>query len=71
MKLKRGKPKFLGLVRITLRTNHYSPKTEEGYLAWIKQFIIYNNKTHPKKLIPQLEEHIDKVLGEPFYHKLL
>ncbi|MBI1937607.1 MAG: integron integrase [Ignavibacteriales bacterium] len=44
------KPKLLDQVRITLRTNHYSPKTEESYTSWIKQFIIYNNKIHPDKL---------------------
>lgn len=30
------KPKLLDQVRITLRTNHYSPKTEESYLGWVK-----------------------------------
>jgi len=33
-----------------LRTRHYSRKTEESYTSWIKQFIIFNNKTHPEKL---------------------
>jgi integron integrase len=50
MELTRGKPKLLDQVRITLRTNHYSPKTEESYISWIRQFIIYNNKTHPENL---------------------
>lgn len=44
------KIKLLDQVRITLRTNHYSRKTEESYLSWIKQFIVFNNKTHPEKL---------------------
>ncbi len=47
------KPKLLDQVRITLRTNHYSKKTEESYTSWIKQFIIFNNKTHPDKLGPE------------------
>lgn len=45
-----NKPKLLDLVRTELRVNHYSPKTEESYTSWIKQFIIFNNKTHPDKL---------------------
>ncbi|MBX3006391.1 MAG: integron integrase [Melioribacteraceae bacterium] len=48
--LKNGAPKLLDQVRICLRTNHYSPRTEESYIGWIKKFIIYNNKTHPEKL---------------------
>ena len=45
-----SKIKLLDQVRIALRTNHYSPKTEESYTSWIKQFIVFNNKTHPEKL---------------------
>lgn len=44
------KVKLLDQVRIALRTNHYSRKTEESYISWIKQFIIFNNKIHPEKL---------------------
>lgn len=44
------KPKLLDEVRSFLRVNHYSKKTEEAYLSWIKQFILFNNKTHPEKL---------------------
>jgi integron integrase len=44
------KIKLLDQVRITLRANHYSPKTEESYTSWIKQFIVFNNKIHPEKL---------------------
>ncbi|MCK7524591.1 MAG: phage integrase N-terminal SAM-like domain-containing protein [Ignavibacteriales bacterium] len=37
-------------VRTGLRVKHYSKKTEEAYASWIKQFIIFNNKTHPEKV---------------------
>ncbi|MBI1938415.1 MAG: integron integrase [Ignavibacteriales bacterium] len=47
------KPKLLDQVRITLRTNHYSPKTEESYISWIKQFILFNGKKHPLVLGPE------------------
>ncbi|MFA5804270.1 MAG: integron integrase [Melioribacteraceae bacterium] len=53
VKLPLRKPKLLDQVRITLRTNHYSKKTEESYTSWIKQFIIFNNKIHPDKLGPE------------------
>lgn len=60
MELTRGKPKLLDKVRIQLRTNHYSRKTEESYISWIRQFIIFNNKTHPEKLD---KEEIKKFLN--------
>jgi hypothetical protein len=44
------KPKLLDNVRIALRTNHYSLKTEESYVGWIKRFILFNNKAHPDTL---------------------
>lgn len=45
-----NKVKLLEQVRISLRTNHYSPKTEESYVGWIKKFIIFNGKKHPNEL---------------------
>jgi integron integrase len=60
MQLTKGKPKLLDQVRITLRANHYSPKTEESYISWIKQFILYNNKIHPEKLA---DEDIQKFIN--------
>ena len=36
------KPKLLEQVRIVLRTKHYSIRTEESYLNWIKRFIFMN-----------------------------
>lgn len=45
-----SKPKLLDQVRAFLRVRHYSPKTEEAYVRWIKEFILFNNKTHPENL---------------------
>ena len=44
------KPKLLDQVRYVLRTKHYSMKTEEAYLHWIKRFILFHNKRHPKEM---------------------
>ena len=43
----RSKPKLLDQVREAIRTRHYSPKTEESYVHWIKRFIFFHNKRHP------------------------
>ncbi|ROL62518.1 integron integrase, partial [Bacteroidetes/Chlorobi group bacterium ChocPot_Mid] len=44
------KPKLLDEVRINLRSNHYSRKTEEAYIGWIKRFILFHNKRHPNEM---------------------
>jgi integron integrase len=43
-------PKLLDRVRAEIRTRHYSIRTEQAYIDWIKRFIIFNGKQHPKDL---------------------
>jgi integron integrase len=43
-------PKLLDQVRATLRRKHYSYHTEKRYLAWIRRFILFHNKRHPKTM---------------------
>ena len=43
-------PKLLDRVRSVLRVRHYSYKTEQSYIHWIKRYIYFHNKTHPKDL---------------------
>ncbi|HSR18379.1 MAG TPA: integron integrase [Ignavibacteriaceae bacterium] len=45
-----GKPKLLDEARNFLRVNHYSIKTEAAYIGWIKRFIYFHNKKHPKEM---------------------
>ena len=42
--------KLLDIVRDTIRMKHYSIKTEVVYVGWIKRYIIYHNKRHPKDM---------------------
>ena len=44
------KPKLLDQVRLAIRTRHYSVKTEEAYVGWIKRFIFFHNKRHPSEM---------------------
>ncbi len=39
--------KLLDQVRDKIRFKHYSLSTENTYLSWIKQFILYHGKRHP------------------------
>lgn len=37
-------------VRQQIRTRHYSIRTEEAYIRWIRQYILFFNKRHPSAL---------------------
>jgi integrase len=41
---------LLDHVRDVLRVNHYSVRTEEAYVGWIRRFILYHNKKHPREM---------------------
>ncbi len=45
-----GKPKLLDQVREAIRTRHYSYRTEEAYVGWIKRFILFHGKRHPEEM---------------------
>lgn len=37
-------------VQKTLRIRHYSYRTEETYLQWIRRFILFHGKRHPREM---------------------
>lgn len=41
-------PKLLDQVRNEIMVKHYSIRTETQYLQWIKRFILFYGKSHPK-----------------------
>ena len=45
-----GKPRFLDTVRAALRMRHYSRRTEEAYVAWIRRYIVFHGKRHPAEM---------------------
>ena len=48
--------KLLEQVRETIRLKHYSIRTETAYTDWIKRFILFHNKKHPKDMDgPEIE----------------
>jgi integron integrase len=42
--------KLLDQVHDALRIKHYSYRTEQSYLDWIRRYILYHDKTHPKDM---------------------
>jgi len=45
-----SQPKLLDQVRATIRTLHYSIRTEQAYVDWVRRFILFHNKRHPKDM---------------------
>ena len=43
-------PKLLDQVRIVARLKHYSLSTEKSYVAWIRRFILFHHKQHPREM---------------------
>jgi len=53
------KKKLLDIVRDKIRFKHYSYSTERTYLHWIKNYILFHNKQHPKDMAkPEIEEYL-------------
>ena len=43
-------PRLMDEVRRHLRVKHYSLRTEKVYVAWIRRFILFHGKRHPRTL---------------------
>ena len=51
-----GKPRLLDQVRERIRFLHYSIRTEEAYIGWIRRFILFHGKRHPREMgAPEVE----------------
>lgn len=44
------KPKLLDCVRHAIRVRHMARSTEEAYVHWIRRFILFHNKRHPRDM---------------------
>lgn len=53
-------PKLLAQVRQQIRTLHYSIRTEEAYVFWIKDYILFHRK---RRLSVLWEQDISKCLS--------
>jgi integron integrase len=47
---KSGKSPFLERVRSAIRVRHYSIRTEQAYVDWVRRFILFNDKRHPETM---------------------
>ena len=50
--------KLLDQVRDAIRLKHYSYRTEQTYVGWIRRYIIFYTKTYPKDMRVHLKLHL-------------
>jgi site-specific recombinase XerD len=43
-------PRLLDQVRAAIRSRHYSRRTEDAYVHWIRRFIVFHGRRHPREL---------------------
>jgi integron integrase len=52
-------PKLLDQVRQIMRVRHYSPRTEHCYVNWMRRYIIFHDKRHPRDMgTAEIEEFL-------------
>ena len=60
--------KLLDQVRRKIRLKGYSIRTEKTYVEWIRRFILFHDKRHPKEMgkaeIESFLAHLEKLLDE-------
>jgi len=55
-----SKPKLLDQIRQLMRLRHYSLRTEEAYVGWIRRYILFHGKRHPRELD---DKHVSEFLS--------
>jgi site-specific recombinase XerD len=45
-----NKPRLLAEVRNVARMRHFSIRTEQAYVNWIRRFILFHQKRHPRDM---------------------
>lgn len=58
-------PKLLDQLRERIRYRHYSLRTEQAYVHWVKRFIFFHGKRHPKEMGgPEVESFLSHLANE-------
>ena len=58
-------PRLMERAGDRLRARHYSYRTEQSYLGWIKRYILFHNKRHPKEMRePEIEAFVSHLASQ-------
>ncbi len=59
------KPKLLDQVRNLMRMRHMSHKTERSYVAYMREYILFHNKRHPKEMgVEEIRDYLSYLAVE-------
>jgi integron integrase len=48
-----------------LRNRHYSLRTEKTYIGWVRQYILFHNKRHPREMgVPEINDFITHLVNQ-------
>lgn len=51
--------RLLDQLRDQIRIKQYSPRTEKTYVHWVRDYILFHNKRHPKEMaIPEIKQYV-------------
>lgn len=57
--------KLMEQCRDQIRLKQYSPRTEKTYLKWIRAYILFHNKRHPREMAgPEIKQFITHLVTE-------
>ena len=60
-----GSPKLLDRVREKIRYLHYSYRTEQAYVMWVRRFIYFHGKRHPREMgAPEIEAFLTDLVEQ-------
>jgi len=57
--------KLLDQYSETLRNRHYSLRTEKTYISWVRQYILYHQKRHPREMsVAEINDFITYLVNQ-------
>jgi hypothetical protein len=63
-------PRLLDQLRDRLRLRHYSLRTEQAYIHWVKRYILFHGKRHPTEMgKAEVEAFLTHLAVEPIILK--
>ena len=58
-----AKPRLVDRVRHRLPLKHYSYRTEQQYVLWIRRFVLFHDKRHPEYGAREVEAFAERLGG--------
>jgi len=56
--------RLLDQYRDALRVKRYSPRTEDAYTLWVRNYILFHNKRHPKEMgVPEIGQFLTHLVS--------